>query len=193
MAERYQQLHAELCGLLRDLSVSVGSFTLASGRGSSYYIDARKTTMSSKGLYLIGEAGLHAIRDERWDVGAVGGLTLGADPVAYAVARASVDAPPPIEAFTVRKEAKAHGAKRRIEGRFEQGMTVVVVEDVVTTGASALNAIEAVRGAGGSVAGVLAVVDREEGGREAIAEAGYSLRSLVSLADLGLPPEHAAS
>ena len=193
MAEPNHPLHAALCRLLRELSVSVGSFTLASGRQSSYYIDARRTTMSSQGIYLIGTVGLHAIREAGWGADAVGGLTLGADPVAYAVARASVDAPPPVEAFTVRKEAKAHGAKRRIEGRFEKGMAVVVVEDVVTTGGSALNAIEAVRDGGANVLGVLAVVERDEGGREAITEAGFSLRSLVSLADLGLPPERHAS
>ena len=193
MSEPNHPLHADLCRLLRELSVSVGSFTLASGRQSSYYIDARRTTMSSQGIYLIGTVGLLAIREAGWGADAVGGLTLGADPVAYAVARASVDAPPPVEAFTVRKEAKAHGAKRRIEGRFEKGMAVVVVEDVVTTGGSALNAIEAVRDGGANVLGVLAVVDRDEGGREAITEAGFSLRSLVSLADLGLPPERHTS
>ena len=149
--------------------------------------------MSSQGLYLIGTVGLGVIREAGWELDAVGGLTLGADPVAYAVARASVDAPPPVEAFTVRKEAKGHGAKRRIEGRFAAGMAVVVVEDVVTTGGSALQAIEAVGEAGGNVLGVLAVVDRDEGGREAITEAGYSLRSLVSLSDLGLPPEQSSS
>jgi orotate phosphoribosyltransferase len=164
-------------------------FTLASGRQSTYYIDARKTTMSAVGLHLIGELGLLAIRDAGWSPTAVGGLTLGADPVAYAVARASVDAPPVIDAFTVRKEAKAHGAQRRIEGRFDSGQPVVVVEDVVTTGTSAITAAKAVEQAGGSVIGVLAVVDRDEGGREAVTQAGYPLRSLVSLADLGLPPE----
>lgn len=145
--------------------------------------------MSSAGLRLIGELGLLTIREAGWNVSAVGGLTLGADPVAYAIARASVGAPPAIDAFTVRKEAKAHGAKRRIEGCFSAGQSVVVVEDVVTTGSSALTAIEAVEQDGGVVAGVLAVVDRAEGGRDAIRQAGYPLRSLVSLADLGLPPE----
>jgi orotate phosphoribosyltransferase len=144
--------------------------------------------MSATGLRLIGELGLLAIREEGWNAAAVGGLTLGADPVSYAIARASVDAPPVIDAFTVRKETKAHGAKRRIEGRFEPGQAVVVVEDVVTTGSSALTAAGAIVEAGGVVAGVLAVVDRDEGGREAVTEAGYPLRSLVSLADLGLPP-----
>lgn len=178
-----------LAALLKAQSVTTGDFTLASGRRSSYYIDARRTTMSAAGLDLIGSLGLHAIREAGWNVSAVGGLTLGADPVAYAIARASVDRPPPVDAFTVRKEPKGHGAKRQLEGCFERGVTVVVVEDVVTTGQSALRAIEAVRAEGGTVVGVLAVIDREEGGREAIASAGYPLRSLLSLADLGLTPD----
>jgi orotate phosphoribosyltransferase len=179
----------QLAALLKAQSITKGEFTLASGRRSSYYIDARKTTMSAAGLQLIGFLGLRLIREAGWEASAVGGLTLGADPVAYAIARASCDAPPTIDAFTVRKEPKGHGARRRLEGCFERGDTVVVVEDVVTTGQSALNAIEAVHTAGGTVLGVLAVVDREEGGRDAIASAGYPLRSLVSLADLGLAPD----
>jgi orotate phosphoribosyltransferase len=179
----------QLAALLKAQSVTTGNFTLASGRRSSYYIDARRTTMSAAGLDLIGALGLRSIREAGWEVSAVGGLTLGADPVAYAIARASVDAPPMVDAFTVRKEPKGHGARRQLEGCFERGATVVVVEDVVTTGQSALRAIEAVRAEGGTVIGVLAVVDREEGGRDAIASAGYPLRSLLSLADLNLAPD----
>jgi len=179
---------AELAAFVRMRSVQVGSFTLASGRTSDYYIDARRTTMSARGLELIGELGLEAIRDMGWRPALVGGLTLGADPVAYAIARASRQAPPTVDAFTVRKDAKAHGAKRRIEGCFEPGETVVVVEDVVTTGSSALKANAAVSDAGGVVSGVLAVVDREEGGRVALEAAGLELVTLLSLADLGLPP-----
>jgi orotate phosphoribosyltransferase len=180
---------AELARILRDSSVQLGSFTLASGRTSSYYIDARRTTMSAHGLELIGELGLQAIRSAGWDATLVGGLTLGADPVAYAIAMASHRAPPPLDAFTVRKEPKGHGQKRQIEGRFHERARVVIVEDVITTGQSALRAAAAVRTAGGSVAGVLAVVDREEGGREAIERAGYPLRVLVSLEQLGIPKQ----
>lgn len=178
---------AELAALVRLRSVEIGSFTLASGRTSEYYIDARRTTMSARGLELIGELGLEAIRDRGWRPALVGGLTLGADPVAYAIARASRQMPPTVDAFTVRKDVKAHGAKRCIEGCFEPGETVVVVEDVVTTGASALKATAAVSDAGGVVSGVLAVVDREEGGRVALEAAGLELVTLLSLADLGLP------
>ena len=182
---------AELAQLLREKSVELGSFTLASGRQSSYYVDARRTTMSARGLELIGELGAGVIRDAGWDVGLVGGLTLGADPVAYAIAVASRRGSPQLDAFTVRKEAKGHGARRQIEGCFQEGAKVVVVEDVITTGQSALRAIEAVTAAGGVVVGVLAVVDREEGGREAIERLGIPLRVLVSLRDLGIPRQGA--
>jgi orotate phosphoribosyltransferase len=109
---------------------------------------------------------------------------LGADPVAYAIARASVDAPPAMDAFTVRKQAKTHGTGRRIEGVFVPGARTVVVEDVITTGGSALEAVAAVRAEGGKVVGVLAVVDREEGGRAAIEAAGLPVRALVTLTQL---------
>lgn len=169
--------------------MELGSFTLASGRKSGYYVDARRTTMSAQGLGLIGELGLAAIRDAGWDATLVGGLTLGADPVAYAVALASRRTPPHLDAFTVRKEPKSHGAKRQIEGCFREGARTVIVEDVITTGQSALRAVEAVTAAGGVIAGVLAVVDREEGGRQAIERAGFRLRVLVSLRELGISPQ----
>jgi orotate phosphoribosyltransferase len=175
---------AELIALLRAHSFRRGTFTLASGRESSYYVDARPTTMSARGLTLIGHLGLQEIRAAGWAPELVGGLTLGADPVAYAIAAASDRDPPAIDGFTVRKEAKGHGTGRHIEGRFHAGARVVVVEDVVTTGGSALRAIEAVQAGGALVLGVLAVVDREEGGRERLEESGTPVRALVRLADL---------
>lgn len=173
-----------LISLLRERSVTRGDFVLSSGRRSSYYVDCRRTTMHAQGLALIGRLGLEAIRAAQWDAAAVGGLTLGADPVAYAIARASVDSPPLIHGFTVRKAAKQHGTGRRIEGCFEPSGRVVVVEDVITSGASALEAAAAVRQAGGAVAGVLAVVDREEGGREAITAHGLEVIALASVREL---------
>ncbi|MFQ5702848.1 MAG: orotate phosphoribosyltransferase [Gemmatimonadales bacterium] len=170
--------------LLRERSYQVGSFTLASGQETRHYIDARRTTMSSAGLELIGHLGLAEIRRANWRPQVIGGLTLGADPISYAIALASRHDPPQLDAFTVRKERKRHGLARQIEGCFWNGARVVVIEDVVTTGGSALRAIEILGQEGAAIAGVLTVVDRQEGGKEAIERAGYSLRSLVTLADL---------
>ncbi len=177
---------AALAALLRERSVTFGDFVLASGQRSRYYIDARKTTMSAAGQRLIGRLGLEAIRRAGWTPAAVGGLTMGADPVAYAIARASADAPPEIQAFSVRKTAKEHGTRRRLEGNFAAGDRVVVVEDVITTGGSALQAVEAVREAGGEVLGILAVVDREEGGRARLEGAGLYVVSMTTTSALAL-------
>ena len=171
--------HDRLLSLLADRSARRGHFTLASGRQSTLYIDARLTTMSPDGLALIGPLALAALHASDWRVDAIGGLTLGADPVSYAIAYASALAGTPLRAFTVRKEAKAHGAGRLIEGPFREGDRVAVIEDVITTGGSALRAAEAIRAAGGVVAGVLALVDREEGGREALEGAGLPVLALA--------------
>jgi orotate phosphoribosyltransferase len=173
-----------LVELLRERSFRRGAFTLASGRRSPYYVDARLTTMSARGLVLVGELGLAAIREAGWSPSAVGGLTLGADPVAYAISAASAHEPPVIDAFTVRKEPKEHGTGRLIEGPFRPGAAVVIVEDVITTGQSARRALHAVQAESGRVLGVLAVVDREEGGREALEALGHSVVSLVKLHEL---------
>ncbi|MBS1241049.1 MAG: Orotate phosphoribosyltransferase [Gemmatimonadetes bacterium] len=142
--------------------------------------------MSADGLSLIGRVGLQAVRDAGWAPAAIGGLTMGADPVAYAVALASLARPPVLNAFSVRKAAKGHGTRRRIEGNFAAGTAVVVAEDVITSGGSALQAIHAIEEEGGLVVGVLAVVDREEGGRGAIEAAGHQVVSLTTTTDLGL-------
>jgi orotate phosphoribosyltransferase len=176
MSERDKRALIEL---LAERSARRGSFTLASGRQSSLYIDARLTTMSPEGLSLIGPLALQALTDAGWQVDSVGGLTLGADPIAYAISYASAHTKTPIRAFTVRKEAKAHGTGKLIEGPFRAGDRVAVVEDVITTGASALRAAEAIQREGGTVVGVLALVDREEGGREAIQGKGFRVVSLV--------------
>lgn len=176
--------------MLAQRSARRGDFVLASGRRSSLYIDARLTTMSPDGLALIGALGLTAVRTHFPSADAIGGLTLGADPVAYAISRESAASERPLRAFTVRKEAKAHGTGRLIEGPYREGDRVVVIEDVITTGGSALKAIEALRAAGATVLGVLAVVDREEGGAEAIGGAGCSVVSLTRAAEVlaHLPP-----
>jgi len=169
----------QLIKLLADRSTKRGQFTLASGKQSEYYIDARLTTMSPEGLSLIGRLALSTLQQTGWAVDAVGGLTLGADPISYAISYASAKSSHPLRAFTVRKEAKSHGTGKTIEGPFRKNDRVAVIEDVITTGGSALRAIEAVRAENGIVAGVLALVDREEGGRQAIEAAGVSVISLV--------------
>ena len=176
----------ELVQLLLDRSVKHGNFVLASGAKSTFYIDARLTTMSAQGLALIGRLGVAAIREAGWNPKSLGGLTMGADPVAYAIARATADDPQVIEAFSVRKVAKEHGTSKRIEGNFTPGDAVVVVEDVITTGGSARQAIEAVEAEGGKIVGVLAVVDRLEGGRSRIEAMGYPVVALTTIQDLGL-------
>jgi orotate phosphoribosyltransferase len=174
----------DLITLLATRSAKRGSFTLSSGRQSSLYIDARITTMSPDGLAMIGPLGLAAIRDAGWRPDAVGGLTLGADPIACAIAYASASTDDPVRAFTVRKEAKAHGTGRLIEGPFTAGDRVVVIEDTITTGGSARRAVDAVLAAGGSVLGVFALVDREEGGREALEGDGHRVISLASAREI---------
>jgi orotate phosphoribosyltransferase len=174
--------------LLLERSVQRGSFTLASGRKSSYYIDCRLTTMSAEGMILIGRLGWEAIRRAGWKPVAVGGLTMGADPVAYAIAAASFGTGVEMEAFSVRKEAKEHGARRSIEGNFNAGDAVVIVEDVITSGDSARRAARAVEQAGGTVLGILAVVDREEGGRAALEAEGRRVVALATATALGLTP-----
>jgi orotate phosphoribosyltransferase len=176
--------HDRLLTLLAERSARRGHFTLASGRQSTLYIDARLTTMSPEGLALIGPLALGTLHASGWQIDSVGGLTLGADPVSYAIAYASAVAGTPLRAFTVRKEAKTHGTGQLIEGPFRKGDHVAVVEDVITTGGSALRAVEAIRTAGGVVAGVLALVDREEGGREALERAGLPVLTLARASDI---------
>ena len=179
-------LQQRLREILRERSITHGDFTLTSGRRSNFYIDARRTTMSGEGLVVIGTLGLARLTARGWAPDLVGGLTLGADPVAYAIAAAARAQGRPLDAFSVRKQAKTHGTGRRIEGCFTAGAAVVVVEDVITTGQSAAEAIAAVTAEGGRVLGVLAVVDREEGGRILLEQAGHAVEALVTVTDLGL-------
>jgi orotate phosphoribosyltransferase len=173
-----------LVRLLASRSVRRGKFILASGRESTHYVDARLTTMSPEGLALIGPLALNAVRACGWAADAVGGLTLGADPIAYAIALASVSSPPLVRAFTVRKEAKQHGTGRLVEGPMREGDRVVVIEDVITTGGSALRASDAVRRAGATISGILALVDREEGGRAVLEGEGFEVNCLVTVSEL---------
>ena len=173
-----------LRALLRARSLKRGDFILASGKPSKYYIDARLTTMSGEGQLMIGRVALIELHARGWIPTHVGGLTLGADPVAYAIAHTAAMSGRPIDAFTVRKEAQSHGTGRLIEGADLHGARVVVVEDVITTGDSARRAIKAVTEAGATVLGILAVVDRSEGGRESLEMEGHAVIALATAEEL---------
>ncbi len=172
---------ARLLAVLREKAVTFGDFTLASGRRSRYYLDARLVSLDPEGAYLVARCIMDLLVREGIEAAAVGGLTLGADPIAGAVAAVSHVEGRPIAGFIVRKEAKEHGRGRRVEGHLPKG-AVVVVDDVVTTAGSTLQAIRAVEEAGGRVAAVVCVVDREEGGAGALA--GYSFYPLFTAAEL---------
>lgn len=169
---------------VKELAIVRGRVTLASGREAEYYVDMRRVTLDGAASPLVGRVMNALVADLDFD--AVGGLTLGADPVATAMLHARAAAGGRLDAFVVRKEAKSHGMQRRIEGTEVAGRRVLVVEDTSTTGGSALTAVEAVREAGGEVVAVAVVVDRATGAAERIAEAGLEYRHAIGLDDLGL-------
>lgn len=173
-----------LAALIRDLAVVRGRVTLASGRQADYYVDLRRITLAAQAAPLVGRVMLDLLAD--WAVDAVGGLTMGADPVAAAMLHAAAAQGRALDAFVVRKEGKAHGLQRRIEGPDVAGRRVVAVEDTSTTGGSVLTAVEALREAGADVIGVAVIVDRNTGARETVEAAGLPYRHAFGLADLGL-------
>lgn len=175
---------ARLLHLVETLALSRGHFILASGRESSYYLDGRMVTLSPEGAYLTGKLMLDQAR--RLGVEAVGGLTMGADPIAAAIAVVSHLQGTPLPAFIVRKEAKAHGKQKQVEGPLPAGAKVAIVEDTVTTGDSALKAAAAVEALGCPVVAVFALIDRLEGGRETIEGAGYQYLPLFTIRDMGI-------
>lgn len=169
----------ELLDLIKDLAVVHGKVTLSSGKEADYYIDMRRISLHRTAGPLVGE-GLRKLTAD-WDYDAVGGLTLGADPVACAVMHASAGA---VDAFLVRKAQKAHGMQQQIEGPSVAGRRVLIVDDVSTTGDSPLTAARAAQDAGATVVGIALIADR--GGIAAIEAAGFPARAIYSLADLGL-------
>jgi orotate phosphoribosyltransferase len=175
---------AALLELIRDLAVVHGKVTLSSGREADYYVDLRRVTLHGTAAPLVGRVLLDLVAD--WTFDGIGGLTMGADPVATAVLHAGAAEGRPIDAFVVRKQAKEHGLQRRIEGPDVAGRRVVAVEDTSTTGASPLAAVEALREAGAEVVGVAVIVDRGTGAREVIEAAGVPYRWAYDLGDLGL-------
>ena len=169
---------------IRELAVVYGRVTLSAGGEADYYVDMRRVTLDGVAAPMVGRVMRNLVAD--WDFEAVGGLTLGADPVATSMLHAAAAAGDRLDAYVVRKEAKKHGMQRLIEGTAVAGRRVLVVEDTSTTGKSPLAAVEAVREAGADVVGVATVVDRDTGAREVIENAGLEYRFAVSLADLGL-------
>ncbi len=177
----FEALRIELAKLLIEKSYKEGDFTLASGKKSSYYFDGRQTALNPKGAWLIGNLFNHLLKDIP-NLHAVGGMTLGADPLVTATSLISFEKGQNIAAFIVRKEAKGHGTGNYIEGlgNIPKGSKVAMLEDVVTTGGSLLKACERVEAAGLEIVSVATILDREEGGKEAIEKAGYSLRSIFT-------------
>ncbi len=164
--------------LIVEKSFRYGYFTLSSGQESLYYFDGRLTTLSPEGAFLVGSRVFSLVREAGVD--AVGGPTLGADPIVAAVALISYQEGCPVPAFIVRKEPKKHGTQRYIEGNFPEEGTVAIVDDVITSGGSILRAIEVVEAAGLQVGRVIALVDRNQGGSDELRRRGYSFTSLFS-------------
>ena len=171
-----------LCALIKDRAIVHGKVTLSSGREADYYVDLRRVTLDGEAAPLVGRVMRELTADLSYD--AVGGLTLGADPVGTAMLHAAAATGQRLDAFVVRKEGKAHGLQRRIEGPDVAGRRVLAVEDTSTTGGSVLTAVDALREAGAEVVAVAVIVER--GARAAIEARGIEYRYAYDLADLGL-------
>ena len=178
----------QLVALLKERSLRTGEFTLASGKSSHYYVDGRKVTLAADGARLIGAAIVAELG--RWDgIKAVGGLTMGADPIVGAtLAVAGAGNRPDLVGFLVRKTAKTHGTGQLVEGPVASGMDVVILEDVTTTGGSALQAVDAAEAVGCRVVAVITVLDRLEGAGEVFRARGLEFHALVTIRDLGVEP-----
>ena len=174
-----------LIALVRHRSLKFGDFTLASGKRASYYLDGKQVTLDPHGARLIAE-GILELLAARQMPAAIGGMSIGADPITAAVVTMSAVKGIPIAGFMVRKEPKGHGTNKYIEGPVNPGDRVVIVEDVVTTGGSSLKAIKICEDYGLEVTGVVAIIDRLEGGGAAFSKAGYKLSSLLTIEDFGI-------
>ena len=174
----------QLKHLLLERSVRFGNFTLSSGGSSTYYIDARRTTMSAEGQVLVGRVGYEIVSQSGLEPTHLGGLTMGADPISYAIAHRSHLEGHPLDGFSVRKEAKHHGTGNRVEGGLGPSSRCLVIEDTLTTGKSTLSAVEALREHGVTVVGVLALVDRSDNAKELFREIGLPLLSFFPVKEL---------
>lgn len=180
----------QLLEILKEKSVCRGTFTLASGAQSDFYVDAKLTTSEPRASLLVGSVGWELVkataRARKVSVDSVGGLTMGADWMALSIGIAAhlEDSQAALRVFSVRKSAKEHGRLKRIEGNFSPGDSVVVVDDVITTGGSTIQAIDAIEEAGGGIAFVIALVDRQEGGRENIEKHGHKVVPIFTRAEL---------
>ena len=179
-----KELKNKLARLLLERSYKEGDFTLTSGKKSDYYFDCKQTALHAEGSYLIGRLFVEALKD--FDAKGVGGMTLGADPLVSAVTVVSHLEGRPMPGFIIRKKSKGHGTNQYLEGlaNFEAGDKVVLLEDVCTTGGTLVTAAERVRDAGLEIVGVLAVLDREEGGRQRLKEAGLDLQAIFTRQEL---------
>jgi len=175
-----------LLALFRERALKFGDFTLASGKKAKYYLDGKQITLHSKGLQLVAEGLLDLLVDVEFD--AIGGMSIGADPIIGAVLAVAAQRGRDLAGFLVRKEAKGHGTGRYIEGPVTPGSRVVVVDDVVTTGGSSLQAADRIIEFGCTVVQVLAIVDRMEGGAENFGARSLPFKSLLSITDFGLTP-----
>lgn len=176
-----------LIEIFRQKALKFGDFTLASGKKAKYYLDGKQVTLDAFGARLVAEGMLDLLSEGKWP-DAVGGMSIGADPITAAIITMSGVRGRSLTGFMVRKEPKGHGTNKYIEGPVQPGCEVVIVEDVVTTGGSSLKAIEHCEAFGLKVVRVLAIIDRMEGGREAFAARGYPLSSLLTIQDFGIEP-----
>lgn len=177
-----------LIDLIKNEAVFHGDFTLSSGKQATYYVDMRRLTLDHRAAPAIGRIMRDLIKDVP-DIAAVGGLTLGADPIANSVMHASADSDAPLDAFVVRKEPKDHGRGRQVEGADVVDKRVVVLEDTSTTGQSALKAVEALRREGAEPVAVAVIVDRKTGAQAAVEAEGLQWLAAIDLDDLGLDPQ----
>ncbi|MCA8986482.1 MAG: orotate phosphoribosyltransferase [Planctomycetaceae bacterium] len=176
----------QLKALFEQRALKFGDFTLASGRKAKYYLDGKQVTLHARGAQLVAEGFWELLQE--FDFQAIGGMSIGADPIVGAMLAAAASAHPEMLGFMIRKEAKGHGTQKFVEGPVQPGMNVVIVEDVVTTGGSALLAVDRIEEFGCKVVAVVGIIDRLEGGAKNFAARNLPHRTLLTIRDFGLEP-----